>query len=99
MPFLNYAVWDDAREVAIGPPEQINDIAVGAGSTQGDVIAPTESGKRKLKRVRVMSDVNCRILWGENPTAADDGTSMPVGSENPEYIGVEAGHRIAVIQR
>ncbi|MGB0971935.1 MAG: hypothetical protein ACPGVG_13385 [Mycobacterium sp.] len=100
MSTLHFAVWNDAREVAIGPPEQEGAITFTTPSAQGAVIVPGDSAKKTLKRVRVICDADAWVTWGENPTAVADGTEgRMMGAENPEYYGIQAGHRIAVIQR
>lgn len=95
---LQFSVWPDAREVAIGVPEQEGVITIGGTSAQGAVIAPSE--EPRLKRVRVLCDSAAWVTWGADPTAAADGSAgFMMGAENPEYFGIEAGHRLAVIER
>ena len=97
MATLFFTVWRTAEEVALGDPLQESTIDIAATTTQGVVIT---GDNRQRNRVRVMADANCFVTWGEDPTATDDGLSgRPMGSENPEYFDIEAGHKIAVITR
>lgn len=97
MATLFITVWEDAEEVALGGPIQETAIAIGATSSQSDVITGT---LRKRRRVRLFADVDCFATWGENPVALNDGTDgRPMGADNPEYFDIEAGHKIAVIER
>lgn len=45
--------------------------------------------------VRLHTDVNCRIAFGENPTAAAGSMRLPAGAT--EFFGVRPGHKVAVI--
>jgi len=69
-----------------------------AGTPNASAVISGSGNKRR--RVRVFADTNCFVTWGENPTAANDGSDgMPMGSENPEYIDVQSGHKLSVISR
>ncbi len=95
---LYYTVWDTAAEVALGPIKNENKVAIGGTSTQSGLI--DSAGGNRSRRVRLFADGNCFVTWGENPTATNDGAGgMPMGSENPEYVWIQADHKIAVIQR
>ena len=97
MATLFFRVWESAAEVALGQPIQEDVVNIAASSTQSSVISGT--GKKR-RRVRLFADSNCFVTWGENPTAQNDGSDgMPMGSENPEYVDIESGHKIAVISR
>lgn len=97
MATLFYCVFDVAGATALGEPLQVGTTAIGASSAQSDAI--TGDG-RKRRVVRCHSDADCFVTWGVNPTATIDGTSgIPLGAENPEYFNIEAGHKLAVIQR
>jgi len=97
MATLFIAVWRDAEEVALGDPIQEMVVTVAGASDVSDVIV----GKnRERNRIRLLTDTNCFVTWGEDPTATNDGLNgRPMGSENPEYFDIEAGYKIAVIQR
>lgn len=45
--------------------------------------------------VRVISDADCHIAVGDNPTATTSSLKLIAGS--PEYFGVTPGHKVAVI--
>ncbi len=97
MATLFFTVFSGAVEVAVGDPIQENSVTIAATSTQS--VALTGTG-RKRHRVRVLADVNCFATWGENPTAKDDGTDgRPLEAGSAEYFDIEAGHKIAVIER
>jgi len=97
MATLYFCVWEDAGMVALGQPIQEGTIAIGGASAQGAVIS---GSPRRPRRVRIFCDVDAFVTWGEDPTAVNDGSDgRPMGSENPEYWDLEAGHRIAVIER
>lgn len=97
MATLFYCVFDGASQVANADPLQEGTVNIAATSTQSAAI----NGTNKLRRVvRLFSDADCFVTWGENPTALNDGTAgRPLGAENPEYFNIEAEHLIAVIER
>lgn len=45
--------------------------------------------------VRVISDTNCHLAFGANPTATT--SSMRVVADVPEYFGVVAGQKVAAV--
>ena len=97
MTTLFFAVYSGAAEVAAGDPVQEGVIDIGVGSVQSVVIAG--SGRKRL-RVRVFADTDCFATWGENPTALADGLDgRPLSAGSAEYFDIEAGHRIATIER
>ncbi len=94
---LFFTVFAGAVEVAAGDPIQEDEVNIGVASTQSAVIVGTG---RKRHRVRVFADTNCFATWGENPVAKNDGTdgrALEAGSA--EYFDIEAGYKIAVIER
>lgn len=68
------------------------DVAIGATSTQSVTL------HRHTMLVRVVSDLDCRIEFGTDPTAGAMSAILPAGSV--EYFGVEPGsdYKIAVVQ-
>ena len=97
MTTLFFAVFLGAAEVAAGDPVQESTVDIGVASAQSAAITGTD---RKRHRVRVFADINCFATWGENPTALNDGTSgRPLEAGSAEYFDIEAGHKIAVIER
>lgn len=97
MATLFFAVFSGAAEVASGDPIQEDKITIGAGSLQSVAISGTG---RKRRRVRILADTNCFATWGENPTALEDGTDgRPLEAGSAEYFDIEAGHKIATINR
>ena len=97
MTTLYFCVWDSAAAVANGDPIQEGTVDISTGSKKSDVIV---GDNRKRRRVRIFCDANAFVTWGADPTATNDGLSgRPMGSENPEYFDIEAGHQIAVIER
>ncbi len=97
MSTLFIATWRSAVEVARGDPLQEMVVTIGAGSLQSAAI----TGQNKARnRVRLYADVDCFVTWNEDPTALTDGTDgRPLGRNNVEYFDIEAGHKIAVIER
>ncbi len=94
---LYLTVFEGASEVPLDPPLQEEPVTIGAGSLQSNPIAG--SGKKK-RRVRCAPDADCFVTWGENPTALADGTEgRAMSRNNIEYFDIEAGHRVAVIER
>lgn len=74
-------------------------VSVTGASLQSSAV-PTTGVVGPLAGVRVHSDADCYVTWGDNPTALDDGTEgRAVGAENPEYFGVPPGQKLAVISR
>lgn len=97
MATLFFAVFAGAVEVAAGDPIQENKVAIGGVSTPSVVLV---GNRRKRHRVRVFADTNCFATWGESPIAKDDGTDgRPLEAGSAEYFDIEAGHKIAVIER
>ena len=97
MATLFIVVFQGAGSVAHGDPIQEEVVSIGAGSLTSNVITGSD---RKRRIVRMYADADCFVTWGETPTALTDGTDgRPLGSDNAEYFDVEAGHKIAVIQR
>lgn len=94
---LQITVFTSASEVAHGVPIQEEWIDYTSSSVQSNAIA---GSSRAQRRVRIFSDADCFVTWGANPTATTDGTSgRMMGAENPEYFSIEAGMKVAVIQR
>lgn len=97
MATLFITVWDNASQTLLGQPIQRATVSIGAGSLSSAAISGSKS---EIRRVRLFADADCFVTWGSNPTAAGDGSNdMPLGAENPEVVGIEAGDVIAVIQR
>ncbi len=97
MATLFFAVYLGAVEVAAGDPVQENKVTIGVASAQSAVII---GSGRKRHRVRVFADTNCFATWGENPVAKSDGTDgRPLEAGSAEYFDIEAGHKIATIER
>jgi hypothetical protein len=95
---LYIAAFKDAKEVALGLPELEESVTYAGTSVQSTVL-PTQNPGIDY-RVRIFSDADCYVTWGENPTALQDGTSgRPIGASNPEYFSIKNGHRLAVIER
>jgi hypothetical protein len=46
---------------------------------------------------RLWADQDCYVAFGPNPTAAA-ASSMPLTAKTPEYVDLQAGDKIAVIQ-
>lgn len=94
MATLSLHVWSDAKEVALGEVLQSMTVNIGGASAQSAAVTGTA---RRHRRVRFFADADCYVTWGDNPTA--DSTGLPLGAENPEYFDIEAGQKIAVIER
>jgi len=94
---LQYTVFDGAGSVPNGDPLQEGVVAVGGGSLQSAAI----TGSDKIRRfVRIFVDTDAFVTWGENPTALNDGTQgRAVAAGTDLFWHIEAGHKIAVIQR
>lgn len=95
MATLYVNVWEHAGEVALGDTIQNTTVTYTTPAVQSAIIVG--SGKKR-KRVRLFSDGDCYVKFGEDPTATTT-DSIPMGAENPEYFDVESGHKISVIQR
>lgn len=97
MATLQFTVFESAAETALGDPIQEDTIEISGTSTQGAAISG--SGRRR-RRVRIVCDADAWVTWGADPTAINDGSAgRMMGQENPEYFDIEAGHKIAVIER
>ncbi len=97
MATLQITVFEVAGSTALGDPLQEEIVAVGASSLTTAVIVG--SGKKR-RTVRLYTDTNCFVTWGATPTAKTDGTEgRMLGADNPEYVNIQAGHKVAVIER
>ena len=97
MATLFITVFSVAGSTALGDPIQEEAVTIGAGSLKSNVITGTG---RKRRTVRLFADADCFVTWDSDPTVLADGSNgRPMGSENPEYWDIEAGHEIAVIER
>ncbi len=97
MATLFFTVFSGAVEVAVGDPIQEGSVAI--GGTSAASAALTGTGKKR-RRVRLFADADCYATWGENPVAKNDGTDgRPLAASVAEYFDIEAGHKIAVIER
>jgi hypothetical protein len=83
----------DTREAPIQtglePARAVQQVAISGVAAQSAVFGDT------TKLIRVHTDVPCRILFGENPTASATSPRMSAGAT--EYFGVRPGHRLSVI--
>lgn len=97
---LQYSVWPDAKQVALGVVSNENVIVIGGTSTQsGDVVDPS-AASRSVRYVRLHAESNCYVTWGSDPTATNDGTGgRQISADSPEYFYMEAGWKIACITR
>lgn len=48
--------------------------------------------------IRVTATQDCHIVTGLSPTAVADGTCLFLKSGVIEYVGIEPGHKVAVIR-
>ena len=95
---LYIAAFKDAKEVALGLPELEEAVSYTTSSIQSTVL-PVQNPPITY-RVRIFSDADCFVTWGDDPTALVDGTEgRPIGANNPEYFAIQNGQRLAVINR
>jgi hypothetical protein len=71
-------------------PATSQKVALGAASAQSAAIA--------ANMVRVISQGDCHLAFGSNPTAVADGTCVFLPAGIPEYFVFTNGSKIAVIQ-
>ena len=96
---LFITTYGDAKEVALGDPVQRLVVSYTTSSVQSITLtSPTADRKTKL-RVRLFSDADCFVTWGNDPTATDGTDSLPMGANNPEYFSIDSGDKVAVIER
>lgn len=79
-----------ARDIAISIVSTPEDIAVGAGSVQSSVCP------QGARFARLCATADARFLIGPNPTALATSSLLPAGTV--EYVSVNPGWRVAVIQ-
>lgn len=70
-------------------------VVVGAGSLQSQPVTDA-SAKPGGYYVRLRADEACHIAIGTNPTATTS-NALKLGAGAVEWVGVPAGHRVAVI--
>lgn len=69
----------------------VQNVAIGASSAQSTAVSSS------TKIVRLVATVDCWIVEGANPTASSTtGAYLPAGA--PEYIRINPGDKVAVIQ-
>lgn len=71
-------------------PGATQNVAVGATSTQSTAFGAA------TQHVRLVSNTDCYIVFGGNPTATTSGVFLPAGVV--EYFWVGGGEMVAVIQ-
>lgn len=96
MATLFVTVWETAEAVALGDPLQEFQINIAATSTPS--AAAIIGSPRRKRRIRLFADADCFVTWAETPVAVST-ASRPMGAENPEYFEIQAGQKIAVIER
>ena len=96
MATLFVTAWETAVEVALGDPLQEFQVNIAASSTPSTETIIGDN--KKSRRIRLFADANCFVTWGTTPVAVST-ASRPMGSENPEYFDIQAGYKIAVIER
>ena len=87
-------VYEHAGEVALGDPIQYT-----AAVIDGVASAAIVGEGNKRRRVRLFSNVDAWVKWGENPTATGGSDSMPLSFNNPQYVDIESGHTLHAISR
>lgn len=87
-------VFASASQTGAGDVIQNLSVDIGGAADETAVIT-ADDNRRRI--VRLFADLDCHVTWGESPTA--DVTHFPLGAENPEYVSIESGHQISVIQR
>lgn len=93
---LQITVFKDAGVVALGDPVSEQKVAIGGTSTPSTVLP----GTKVFLRVRLFAEADCYVTWAAVPVALQDGTEgRMLGAGNPEYFSIEAGDKIAVIER
>lgn len=93
---INIAVFNDAKQTALGTVLASEVVAIGASSLQSSSFV---AGSLLNLTVRLQPDTACWVAWGKNPTASSGGaTSIRMGAGSTEYIGIKPGDKIAVIQ-
>ena len=96
MPEFQMSVFQDAVSTALGPVIQEEKITISGTSAQTSALP----GTKRNRSVRIYSDTDCYVTWGENPTALTDGSEgRMVGANNPEYFSIPAGYKLAAIVR
>lgn len=94
---LFFCVFEAAGAVALGDPIQESKVSITGSSLQSAAIV---GENRKRRRVRIHPDADCFVTWGANPEAQTDGSNgRPMPSGGTEYFDIEAGHKIAVIEK
>lgn len=77
-----------------------NVVTVGSSSTQSAVMHAAATPSNQSRCVRVVSDTDCWVNWGSNPTALNTGLGgRMIGAGNPEYFDILANDKIACIER
>jgi hypothetical protein len=96
MASLQLSVFSNASSTAAGDVLQEEVVNISNSSVQSNVIV----GSNNYRVVRMYADVDCFVTWGSDPTALSDGTDGRfIGANNPEYFRLQAGEKVATIER
>ena len=94
---LQITAFPTATIVPHGKPVVEEKITITGTSAATPTAMPASQIRYK---VRLFSDVKCYVTWGVVPVAKIDGTEgRMLGAENPEYVELEPGEKVAVIER
>lgn len=100
MATLQYTVFHNAGATAQGPVLNEDVLTISGTAAQSGAMHSTASPANQARRVRIATDTDCWVTWGEDPTAVNDGTDGRMMFANSwEYVEIQANHKISVIQR
>ena len=101
MATLYYCVFNNAGATAQGPVLSEGVVSIAGTSTSStSVMDPNAAVANEARRVRLFTDTNCFVTWGDSPTAVNDGSAgRPMTAESWEYVEIPANQKLAVISR
>ncbi len=101
MATLQAIVYRTASNTAHEVPLNTINLTIGASSVQsGDVVDPAATNGRERRSVRFVCDTDCQFIYGPGGQTADaNGLLLGPTMANGEYLGLEAGWNIAVIEK
>ncbi len=102
MATLYATVFRSAGAVASGDPSQEFPTPIAGTSTPSTVaVMAVDEPKKRRYVVRILADEDCFLNWGEGtPVATADGNGgRAISAGVAEYFYVQAGHKLATIQR
>lgn len=91
---LAYTTFEGVNQTALGPPQLMNVLSIGASAVNSGDLNP---GKFAAT-VRVNTDTACWVMYGPAEEAIAQSNGMRMAANQTEYFQLQPGDRLSVIQ-